>query len=273
MPLPLRKVVLLLVVAAVFSRCADLREVRSFAVTSQQVMDKHRTAVFGYASYSHDSAYIFRYLPDHLRDVDCHCEAAQKADAGIANEYAVLSTYFATLAKFADPNASINFTPMGAPLPAGAYGPVTITTQEASIAAGLARGLTALGTTRYKAKRIPGFMGVYRDSVAPLITLLKIRADNLAGRIGLLQLQLDRVTDSLISFAQDKAVRMPVLFVYEQKRSQLDATLLAYQQRVHELETVIAGGQLIVDNLDNLHSKSFKDKMMSLVNAISLNVK
>jgi len=257
--------------AAVFARCANVKEVSAFAVSSRQALEKQRTEAFGYYSYYHDSAYLYRYLPNHLRDVDCHCEAEKQADAHITSEYSLLVTYFAALARFADPGSSINFAPMASPVPAGTYGQVTITTQEASYAAYLAKALTTLTTTGYKAKKIPAFMATYRDSVAPLITLLKIRADNLAGRMVNLQLQLDRVADSLISFASDRAVKMPVLFAYEQKRKELDGTLAHYQQRVHELETIIAGGQLIVDHLDNLNSQSFKDKMMSLVNGLAAN--
>lgn len=271
MPLSLRNGCLLLFCAVAFARCANVKEVNAFALSSKQVLDKHRAETFGYYSYYHDSTYLYHYLPDHLRDVDCHCDAEKQADTHIANEYALLSTYFATLARFADAGASFNFAPIGAPVPAGTYGRVTITAQEASYATYLATALTTLTTTRYKAKKIPEFMRTYRDSVAPLITLLKIRADNLAGRMVNLQLQLDRSTDSLLNAMPDHAVRMPVLFVYEEKRKELDAILAHYQQRVHDLETMIAGGQLIVDNLDNLHSQSFKDKMMSLVNALVLN--
>jgi hypothetical protein len=271
MPLSLRNRCLLLFCTAAFARCANVKEVNAFALSSRQSLEKQRTEDFGYYSYYHDSTYLYHYLPDHLRDVDCHCEAEKQADAHIASEYNLLVAYFSALARFADASSSINFAPMASPVPAGTYGRVNITTQEASYAASLAKALTALATTGYKAKKMPKFMATYRDSVAPLITLLKIRADNLAGRMVNLQLQLERVADSLISFSSDRAVKMPVLFVYEQKRKELDATLAHYQQRVHELETIIAGGQLIVDNLDNLNSKSFKDKMMSLVNAFSLN--
>jgi hypothetical protein len=271
MPLALRKFGLLFCVVLTIAGCANLKEVNSFALASKQTLDRNSAAPFGYYTYFHDSAFIYHYLPDHLRDVDCHCDAAKQADAHIANEFSLLSLYFATLARFADPAAAINLIPVGAAVPAGTYGPVTISANEATYASRLAAGLTVLATTRYKAKKIPEFMAVYRDSVAPLITLLKIRADNLSGRIVNLQLQLDRIADSLISFSADKAVRMPVLFVYERQRKELDATLAAYQQRVDDLETVIAGGQLIVDNLADLHSKSFKDKMMSLVNSLALN--
>jgi len=75
----------------------------------------------------------------------------------------------------------------------------------------------------------------------------------------------------IVMAPSSKAVKMPVLFVYEQKRKELDASLAHYQQRVKELETIIAGGQLIVDNLDNLHSQSFKNKMMGFVNALASN--
>jgi len=271
MPLSKKSRCLLLCCVLAFARCANVKEVNAFALSSKQVLDKHHAETFGYYSYYHDSTYLYHYLPDHLRDVDCHCDAERQADAHIANEYALLSTYFATLARFADAGTSFNFAPVGASVPAGSYGRVTITTQEASYATYLATALTTLTTTRYKAKKIPEFMRTYRDSVAPLITLLKIRTDNLAGRMINLQLQLDRTTDSLLNAMPDHAVRMPVLFVYEQKRKELDATLAHYQQRVHDLETMIAGGQLIVDNIADLHSKSFKDKMMSLVNALVLN--
>lgn len=271
MPLSLRHSILLFFCTAVFVRCANVREVNAFALSSRQTLDKQRTEDFGYYAYYHDSTYLYNYLPDHLRDVDCHCDAEKQADAHIAGEYNLLIAYFATLARFADAGASFNFAPIGSPVPAGTYGHVNISAQEASYSAYVAKALSTLTTTGYKAKKIPVFMAEYRDSVAPLITLLRIRADNLAGRMVNLQLQLDRVADSLISYAADRAVKMPVLFVYEQKRRELNATLAHYQQRVHELETIIAGGQLIVDNLDNLHSKSFKDKMMSFVNALALN--
>lgn len=272
MPLSLRNYGLLLIAAFAFAQCANLREVNAFAVSSQRILDRNRTAVFGYASYSHDSTFIFNYLPDHLRDLDCRCDLAKQMDSHIASEYSILSAYFAALARFADPQAFVNFAPMSAPLPAGTYGSVNISVQEATLASRLSTALTALATTGYKAKKIPGFMATYRDSVAPLLVLLKIRADNLSGRIINLQLQLDRVADSLISFAQDKAVKMPVVFAYDAKRKELDATLAAYQARVHDLETIISGGQLIVDNIDKLHEQSFKDKMMSIVNALSANV-
>jgi hypothetical protein len=271
MPLSLRVFSLLFFCAAVFVRCANLKEVNAFAVSSKQTLDKQRSEDFGYYAYYHDSTYIYNYLPDHLRDVDCHCEAEKQADAHIAGEYNLLVGYFAALARFDDAGSAFNFASIGSPVPPGTYGHVNFTTQEASYAVYVAKALSTLTTTGYKAKKIPVFMKEYRDSVAPLITLLKIRADNLAGRMVNLRLQLDRVTDSLISFASDRAVKMPVLFVYEQKRKELDASLAHYQQRVHELETIIAGGQLIADNLGNLHSKSFRDKMMSLVNALVLN--
>jgi len=271
MPLSLRNLILLFFCAAAFAGCANLKEVNAFAVGSRQTLDKQRSEDFGYYAYYHDSTYLYHYLPDHLRDVDCHCEAEKQADAHIAGEYNQLSAYFAALARFADAGASFNFAPIGSPVPAGTYGHVHFSAQEASYSAYVARALSTLTTTGYKAKKIRVFMTEYRDSVAPLIMLLKIRADNLAGRMVNLQLQLDHAADSLISYAADKAVKMPVLFVYEHKRKELDASLAHYQQRVHELETIIAGGQLIVDNLDNLHSKTFKDKMMSFVNALALN--
>lgn len=267
----LRRCCLPLFCTAAFAQCANVKEVNAFALSSRQTLEKQRTETFGYYSYSHDSTYLYHYLPNHLRDVDCHCEGEKQADVHIASEYNLLVAYFATLARFADAGSAIHFAPLASPVPAGTYGQVTITTQEASYATYLAKALTTLTTTGYKAKKIPVFMATYRDSVAPLIMLLKIRADNLAGRMVNLQLQLDRVTDSLISFTTDRAVKMPVLFVYEEKRRQLDATLVHYQQRVHELETIIAGGQLIADNLDNLNSKSFKDKMTSLVNGLAAN--
>jgi hypothetical protein len=271
MPLSLRKSGLLMLAAVIFTGCADVREIKAFAVTSQQVMDKNRLAPFGYYTYSQDSAMIFDYLPDHLRDVDCPCDAAKRADSNIAREYGLLSTYFAALAKFADPKASINFAPMGAPLPAGKYGSVVISTQEAGIASRLALALTTLSTTRYKAKRIPAFLATYRDSVAPLIRLLRVRADNLAGRIGNLQLQLRRVADSLIGYSERREMKMPVLFAYDAKRKELEATLTAYQQRVRDLDAIIAGGELLVDNIDKLHTKPFREKMMSIVNTLVLN--
>jgi len=271
MPLSLRNSILLFFCAAVFAGCASVKEVNAFATGSRQALDKQRAENFGYYAYYHDSTYLYHYLPDHLRDVDCHCDAEKQADAHIAGEYNQLCAYFAALARFADPGAYFNFAPIGAPVPAGTYGHVNFSAQEASYSAYVATALTTLTTTGYKAKKIKVFMAEYRDSVAPLIMLLKIRADNLAGRIVNLQLQLDRTADSLISYTTDKAVKMPVLFVYEQKRKELDASLAHYQQRVKELETIIAGGQLIVDNLDNLHSQSFKNKMMGFVNALASN--
>src|SRR5579859_1669355 len=154
MPLSLRNCGLLLSAAVVFTRCANLKEVSSFAITSQQIMDRNKSATFGYYAYFHDSAYIYRYLPDHLRDVDCHCDIEKQADAHIASEYSLLSTYFGVLAKFADPRAAINFGPMGNPLPAGAYGHVSISAQEATLTARLATGLSVLVTTRYKEKKV-----------------------------------------------------------------------------------------------------------------------
>ena len=96
----------------------------------------------------------------------------KQADAHIASEYSLLSTYFGALARFADAGSTINFAPMSSPLPAGTYGQVTISAQEASYASRLATAMTTLATTGYKAKKIPIFMSMYRDSVAPLIALL-----------------------------------------------------------------------------------------------------
>src|SRR5258708_20942463 len=180
MSLLLKSLGLPLLVAVAFVRCAALKEVNSFALASHEVLEKNRSATFGYYSYSKDSAFIFHYLPDHLRDVDCHCDVAKQADAHIASEYSLLGAYFGSLAKFADPHSSFDLSPMATSLLPGTYGPFSVTLQEYSIASKLTMVLSGLATPHYKARHIPAFMAMYRDSVAPLITLLKIRADNYA---------------------------------------------------------------------------------------------
>ncbi len=258
-------------VVVTFSCCVNLKEVNSFALTSQQIMDKNKTVSFGYYDYFHDSAYIYHSMPDHLRDADCHCVAEKKADTIISNECSLLSAYFATLARFADPKYAISVNPLGKSVPAGTYGMVTISDQEANIASGLAIGLSDLFTTEYKSRNLKVFISSYHDSVAPLISLLRIRANTLGARIVNLQIELEHMADSLISYTKDKEVKWPILLSYEQKMKSLSETLVLYQHREKDFEKVLEGGQLIYENAQHLNSKSFKDKMTVLVSDLSLN--
>jgi hypothetical protein len=262
--------VLVFVVIA-FSRCANLKEVNSFAVTSQQIMDKNKTVNWGYYAYFHDSAYIYHSMPDHLRDVDCHCDGEKKADTIITNECSLLSVYFGVLAKFTDSKSAIDVNPLGQAVQAGTYGHMTVSSQESGIVSGLATGLSDLFTTGYKSKKLKIFITSYHDSVAPLISLLKIRANSLAARIVNLELEIDHVADSLISSTDRKDVKWPILFVYERKMKELAETVIVYRHREEDFEKVLAGGQLIFENSQHLNSRDFKQKLKILVSDLTLN--
>src|ERR1700694_3717608 len=138
MNLAIRRQFLLLFITLAFSRCVDLKEVGSFATTSQQIMEKNKTVRYGYYDYYSDSAYIYHSMPDNLRDVDCHCDAEKQADTSITNECIILSAYFGKLALFTDPKAAIDVNPLGKSVRAGAYGLITVSKEESNIASALA---------------------------------------------------------------------------------------------------------------------------------------
>jgi hypothetical protein len=262
---------LLLLMPFAFCRCADLKEVGSFAATSQQIMEKNKTVSYGYYDYYHDSAYIYNSMPADLRDADCHFDAEKQADTSITNECALLSAYFGKLALFTDPKAAIDVNPLGKSVTAGRYGMITISNEESNIASGLATGLSDLFTTTYKSKKLKDFIRNYHDSVAPLIGFLAIRARNIAIRMRSLELEVKHVADSLISHTNQNELKWPILFTYEREMKDLSGIRALYMQREQDFLDVQKGGEFIYQNAAHLRSRDFKKKLKILVSDLILN--
>ena len=281
MILPFRSLFILIFFATA-AGCVNLKEVGSFAKVSQEITDKNKDISYGYYDYLHDSAYIFHSMPDKLWDLDCRCEAVKEADSSLRNECVILSAYFGKLALFADPRSAIDLNPIGRSVNAGAYGSLTITTQEANIAAGLAKGLSDLFTTGYKSRKIKQFIRIYHDSVAPLISLLAIRANSFAGRIGNLQQRLTTDADTLLHRIKKKEerdvnhinlneMRWPIVISYERQMKDLAAIIDLYSHREMDFIRILNAGQLIYQNAENLRSKDFRKKLKDMVSDLALN--
>ena len=254
-----------LFIACLFAGCANFKEINSFALTSQAVMEENQNPSYGYYTYSFDSSYIYHPDPKQLMDVDCHCEAEKKLDTINSKECKVLSTYFGMLARFADPKSRITVEPVSASIQSGQYGNLTISGEEASIVNGLSIGLSALLTTNYKSNQIKKFITLYHDSVAPLIGFLEIRTEDLSAKIVNMQMTLQEQTELMIHFSERKDVKWAIIIAYEQKKDELNKILIKYQHRQLLFEQVKKGGDLIYKNVNDLKSQPFKQQLTTAI--------
>jgi hypothetical protein len=254
-----------------FDSCADLKEINSFALTSQQVMEKNKNISYGYVDYSTDSSYIYHPIPEHLKDVDCTCIQQKKLDELNKEEYQILSNYFAALALFTDPKSSIDLTPAGDAIQSGTYGSITITDQESSIAGGLTTFLTDVLTTGYKSKKIKQFIELYHDSVAPLISFMKLRTGAFTGKVSIMEEKLRTSADLLLRITDKNETKWSVLFTYELQKKELDEKLALYKDCDYDYDKVIAGGDLIYQNINNLQSEDFKKKLKTIIRNLIYN--
>jgi hypothetical protein len=120
-----------LVICIVAAGCADLKGVNKFSVSGARLAAQ--PFPYGYGAYCFDSCYIY----DTARTVNhypCDDGLAKRYDTAVAREAGKLSAYFAALARLSGSAEVINVDALAAPVVAGTYGKLTISSTEATAA-------------------------------------------------------------------------------------------------------------------------------------------
>jgi CMP-N-acetylneuraminic acid synthetase len=258
-------------ILAALSGCADLKEINVFALTSHQVMVNNKYISYGYYEFARDTSYIYHPYPGQLLDVDCNCEAQKIRDTFTSDQCQVMVNYFAKLAVFTDPGSAIDAMPVGNALTAGAYGSFAVTREEVTVMNAAATAVSDLFTSGYKEKKMKLFITKYHDSVAPLISYLKIRSAIFGAMLVNMKDFLTKEADSLLTITNKREVKWPILISYEMQKKEIDREIDLYKKREQDFETIIEAGDLIYHNQEDLRNKDFIFKLKTLVNDLSLN--
>ena len=248
--------------------CKPLKEVNQFATTCQTSLDAGNLTGYGYYEYAYDSAYIFNTTGKYLSDLRYDSSYGRLRDSLVSTEYHALSAYFAALAKLAGNSSIMNFAPVAAAVPAGAYGELTISDRQSAAVTALATVATDLLTTHYKSKKIKEIIVEYHDTVKIAIGLLALHLTNLENLIRNMEDKLKNRTRELLLNAGTDGERWAIIYAYKQKAHEFDSTLPAYEKRRQCLTSIDKGNDSLYEKVDDLRSESLKQSVLALARNI-----
>lgn len=262
-------ILIIISICLLVTGCADLKGISTFSASSAHTLVTINNLSYGYASYTADSCYINNKSAKELKDFICDAMQARVYDSLLQQEFSTLANYFAALAKLADNTLLINAKPIGTAVVAGTYGKFTITSTEAGIANGLATAVTDVFTLHYKSKHITEILRKYGPDVNSYIEALALHLNNLEGEIKVLKSQLQTNAVLMIHNANNETERYTLYSLYKEKRESLDRVIVEFETKHQAIQKILVGHQQLVQQMDDLNSKSLKTKLLSLVNDIS----
>jgi hypothetical protein len=248
--------------------CAPLKEVNLFASASQQSLAKANNTGYGYYEFCYDSSYTYNKTGKFLVDFDCDCNYGHSLDTLIRIEYAILSNYFAALAKLSGSGSGIDLAPVAGAVSEGAYGSITITAQESKAVNTIATVASNLLNKNYKSKKVKEIILKYNDTLKMALELLKLHLDNLRSKIQLMQTELKMRSDLMMARAQTEAEKWAVVYVYKQRSRELARVIPGYDRRYQSLDRIQKGHMDLFTNAGNLRSESLKTTVLDLARDI-----
>lgn len=261
------KPVLFLILLLACGGCAPFKEVSVYALASQTAIDKNDNA-YGYFDYCYDSALVYSNNPRYLRDVDCDCSYGTTADTVLKHANAILSAYFAALAKLADNKTVIRTGPLGSAIPAGTYGRLTFTSTEAGVFSALTTAAQDLLTNHYKSSKIREILRTYHDTVHLAITMLMDLSFSNQGLIRFMSNRFRKTMDSLVTAANTVEGRQALITLYRDNRLRWDLAATAADRQYKMLEKIREGHDSLFQNLEKLKDETVKKKVLGFAQNI-----
>lgn len=249
--------------------CVDLKGVSSFSASSAHTLVTSNGRSYGYADYCADSCYLFNDKGRELKDLVCDCTGPKKYDSALQQEFAVLSGYFAALAKLSGVGGKIDAGPLGNTVVAGKYGRFSITGAEAGVASALSTAVTDVLTVHYKSKHLTEILQKYGPDVDKYIGILALHLDNLKNEVRVLETQLQVRTVLYMHAATTDVERWTLFSVYKDKKDVLDRVVAEYENKEQLIGKIREGHQQLLDNVSQLRSKGLKQRLISLAAGIS----
>lgn len=260
--------VLLCLLALSFIGCTPLKEVAAFTQTSQAAMEKSAASTnYGYFDFCYDSALAFSHTALYPRDVECDCSYGTTSDTIISHAYSVLGNYFGALAKLADAKTVINTGPLGSAIPAGTYGPVTITSTQAGIFNALVTAAQDLLTDNYKSKKIREILNTYHDTVYQAITFLMDLARSNRGLIRTMSTRFKGTVDSLLTTISP-GDHLALLALYRNNRLRWEQAAAAYEQKFQVLEKIRDDHDALYRNVEHLGDQTIRKQVLGFAQNI-----
>jgi hypothetical protein len=263
-------IIIILLNSILATSCADLKGISTFSSSSAHTFATINNLSYGYANYAADSCYIYNKTAKDLKDFICDDSQAKVYDSLLQQEFTALANYFAALAKLAGNTELINAKPVGAAVVAGTYGKFIISSTEASIANGLTAAVTDVFTIHYKSKHITEILRKYGNDVNNYITTLALHLNNLEGEIKLMKTTLQKNAVLMMHDTGNDESKSYILFsLFKEKRESFDRVIAEYETKQATIQKILEGHRQLVQQADDLNSKSLKTKLLSLVNDIS----
>jgi hypothetical protein len=249
--------------------CTPLKEVNTFALACQSVMDKAASFDgYGHFCFCNDSVTVYNDTGRMLRDFDFDCSTDTVADTVLRNAYNIMSAYFAALAKLADAKTAIKTAPLNSAVAAGTYGSLTITSTEAGIFNGLTTAVQDLATNGYKSKKIKQVLRTYHDTVDMVLGTLMLLTHNFRDRVQLLANTYRRKMDFLVNRTDSPGIRLVLVTLYRYKTLQWKQVEADYDRRDSALSRIREGHEALFKGVDNLREQNLKKQIIGLAQNI-----
>jgi hypothetical protein len=245
--------------------CADLKGISTFSASSAKTLSQQPS--YGYTRYCGDSCYIYAkdspYIP-------CPCESSEAVlyDTLLGREAVWLVAYFNSLSQLSGAGTVIDVDTLAGTIQAGQYGQYNVSSTDVQVFSGVTTAVRDLLTAGVKSKDIRRNLHRYGDSVTAMMDLYILQLSALDGLTGNLVIHLKQQLTLYGFQASPGPQRYAVLHAFIEKIHDLHDRDHQMGHMIQQLQLVRNGYHQLVENADNLSSKTLKQKLLALVNNI-----
>lgn len=258
--------ILICFVSSLAIGCADLKGISTFSISSAKTLSQQPS--YGYSHYCGDSCYIYAKDSPYIT---CPCESSKAVlyDTLLKREAAWLEAYFNALSQLSGAGTVIDVDTLAGTIQAGQYGQYNVSSTNVQVFGGITTAARDLLSAGVKSKDIRRNLHRYGDSVTAMMDLYIIQLSALDGLTGNLVIHLKQQLTLYGIKASPGPQRYAVLHAFIEKIRDLQDRDNQMGHMIQQLQLVRKGYHQLVENADNLSSKTLRQKLLALVNNIA----
>ncbi|MFD0765466.1 hypothetical protein ACFQZI_11435 [Mucilaginibacter lutimaris] len=261
---------LVLLTGSLISGCVSFKEVGTFTASSTKSLQEAKIT-YGNYQYCLDTCLLSKTNYRYLKELNCECSRDSLRDTVIANEYAILSGYYAALTQLSG-TSEIAFGPLGKSLAKGDYGIFKISEEQSNLFNGLSAALTKVVTTTYKNRKLKKFIAAHNDTVKLCLATLKGQLTLLRWNINATETKFDRLVRGVLSqtdtIEQAAGQKVAIAYIVNRQRAKWQQEKQHCDKLLAGIQTIEEGQALLFSNVSNLKSQSFKQAILKLAGNI-----